>query len=97
MQPAVHVAAMALVQSENQRAALGTGLSLQREERGRRREVGGAKANPAWAPPHPLPAPLLACFTVSSTTAGEDTEKALQAAAGAGPGAGSASSGKLRL
>ena len=36
------------------------------------------------------PTPALACLTVSSTTAGEETEKALQAAAGAGPGAGRA-------
>lgn len=43
------------------------------------------------------PTPALACLTVSTTTAGEDTEKALQAAAGAGPGTGSTNRGKLRL
>lgn len=39
----------------------------------------------------------LTCLMVSRTTAVEDTLKALQAVAGARPGAGSASSGKLRL
>lgn len=47
--------------------------------------------------PRPRAAPPLACLTVSNTTAGEDNEKALQAAAGAGPGAGSANRGKFRL
>ena len=59
--------------------------------------VGGVYGRPRPERAPPRPAPPLACLTVSSTTAGEDTEKALQAAAGAGPGAGSASSGKLRL
>lgn len=95
VQPAVHVAAMGLVQPEDQRATLGTSLSLRREVGGGRWAAGGARAHPAQVRPRPtLP---LACLTVSSTTAGEDTEKALQAAAGAGPGAGSANSGKLRL
>lgn len=89
-QPAVDVAAVGLVQPEDQRAALGAGLRL-------RREVGGGRGlgRPSWGPAPA--APPLACLTVSNTTAGEDTEKALQEAAGAGPGAGSANRGKLRL
>lgn len=39
----------------------------------------------------------LACLMVSNTTAGEDMENALQVVSGAGPGAGSANRGKLRL
>ena len=85
--------AVGLIEPQQECAALRAGLRL-------RREVwlwAGSMAGPAPNAPLPRPAPPLACFTVSSTTAGEDTEKALQAAAGVGPGAGSASSGKLRL
>lgn len=60
--------------------------------------LGRTQMGPRPCRPAPPPAaPPLACLTVSSTTAGEDTEKALQEAAGAGPGAGSANRGKLRL
>lgn len=47
--------------------------------------------------PHTQIVLLLTCLTVSNMTADEDREKALQVAAGAGPGAGSANKGKLRL
>jgi len=91
VQPAVAVTAVGLVEPQQERAALGAGLRL-------RREVSGGWGR-HQAPPRTRhrPIPPLACLTVSSTTAGEDTEKALQAAAGAGPGAGSARRGKLRL
>lgn len=85
------MAAVGLIQPEDQCAALGTSLRLQKEV------GGGWWAGPRTNQPGLRPIPPLACLTVSSTTAGEDTEKALQAAAGAGPGAGSTNSGKLRL
>lgn len=90
VQPTVYVAAVGLVQPEHQCAALGGALRLQRE-------VGGGQGQGRWAGPRVDPTPPLACLTVSSTTAGEDTEKALQVAMGTWPGVGSANSGKLRL
>lgn len=87
------MAAMGLIQPQDQRAALGAGLSLGREAGGGR---GEGYAQPGTPPPDQTVL-LLACLTVSNTTAGDDREKALQVAAGAGPGAGSANKGKLRL
>lgn len=58
--------------------------------------MGGGR-DPGQTQPGPRPIPPLAFLTVSSTTAGEDTEKALQEVDGAGPGVGSTNSGKLRL
>lgn len=64
-------------------------------EEGRTVEEGGAKT--LCTPGTSSVYSALACLMVSNTTAGEDTEKALQVVSGAGPGAGSAKRGKLRL
>ena len=92
VQPAIHVAAVGLVQPEHQRAALGIGFRLEWEGDG---GWGQGRSSPGTAPPRPTL--RLTFLTVSSTTAGEDTVKALQADTGARPGVGSANRGKLRL
>lgn len=56
VQPAVHVAAVGFIQPQDQRAALGAALRLQRDRAGERGPRAGPVQDPAPSTSHPLPA-----------------------------------------